>query len=343
MRLIKKILKITLFVISGIVLTLLVLLLYISIRKDDKEIRKENYEFNSSLSFDLEKYTQTINIENEYQNILVLTDIHLYGIFDNKVYKYVTKMVNEQSPDLIVLDGDQCFTPFNYSAYKNLIKFFDSFEIPWAPVFGNHDNFGKATKDKLSRMLTDSIYCIFQYGPSNLDSAGNYVVNLSYLGNVVHSLILMDSNDKIGFTGNPSITKEQLEWYEWVIKGLQNTVNPNIKTTLFLHVPIPEFNNAYNYGIENGSIIFGGKGEKTCSPKENIGLFDKIKELGSTVSIVSGHDHLNCFSVDYEGVRFSYALHSGYGSYGSKKIMGCLVYKVYGNGDFGEVIIYYAG
>jgi predicted MPP superfamily phosphohydrolase len=342
MKVIKKLIKAILGILSLVIVLVIVLLLYITIRSDDKLINKENQPFNNSDIFDILDYT-TINIDKEYENIMVLTDIHLYGIFDDKVFKYIKNMIDEETPDLIVLDGDQCFTPFNGIAYKSLIKFFDSFKIPWAPVFGNHDNFGHATKDKLSRYLVDSEYCLFEYGPSNLNSTGNYLINLSYQGQIVHSLILMDSNDKVGISGNPSVTKEQVDWYIFIINGLKNSINENIKTTLFLHVPIPEFNDAYEYGVSNDTILFGKKDEPTCSPKVNIGFFDKIKDLGSTISIISGHDHLNCFSVDYLGVRFAYALHSGYQTYGDINMMGFLSYKIDKNGSFQSNLVYYKG
>lgn len=37
--------------------------------------------------------------------------------------------------------------------------------------------------------------------------------------------------------------------------------------------------------------------------------------MGSTKNIVCGHEHLNCFSIDYLGITLSYAMKTEYGCY----------------------------
>ena len=53
----------------------------------------------------------------------------------------VTAMINKVQPDLITVSGDLAWAG-NYESYANLADLLDSFGIPWAPVFGNHDNQG---------------------------------------------------------------------------------------------------------------------------------------------------------------------------------------------------------
>jgi hypothetical protein len=139
----------------------------------------------------------------------------------------------------------------------------------------------------------------------------------------------MDSHTE-AISANPGLEPLQVAWYSWVIDGLKKTVNQGILTTLVVHVPINEFNDAY----DNGNLLYGQKGEKSCVPSENSHIFDEILSLGSTKNIVSGHDHYNNFIISYLGVKFIYATKSGYGSYVDKNLMGCLVFKLNNQNDF---------
>ena len=57
------------------------------------------------------------------------------------------------------------------------------------------------------------------------------------------------------------------------------------------------------------------------------------KELGSTKNIVAGHDHVNNFSVEYQGIRLSYALKTGYGAYYDEDMAGASTVTVNKSGN----------
>jgi hypothetical protein len=52
------------------------------------------------------------------------------------------------------------------------------------------------------------------------------------------------------------------------------------------------------------------------------GFFDLVSELGSTDLIIAGHEHINNFCIDYEGVKLVYGLKTGIGSYHEKDMLG---------------------
>ena len=56
---------------------------------------------------------------------------------------------------------------------------------------------------------------------------------------------------------------------------------------------------------------FGVKGEEECPSYINTGMFNVIKELDSTKYVFAGHDHLNNYSVMYDGIRLTYAMKTG--------------------------------
>ena len=58
-------------------------------------------------------------------------------------------------------------------------------------------------------------------------------------------------------------------------------------------------------------------------PKSHPEELNKIKELGSTKAMFFGHDHINNFEVDYQGVKFCYGIKSTDRIYHDVDMMGC--------------------
>ena len=93
---------------------------------------------------------QVIEMQGEELKILNLTDIQMTSAEWNAkgdAYEIatgtITKLIEQEQPDLITVTGDNSYTNIiQYDAYEQLVEFLDSFEIPWAPVWGNHDNEG---------------------------------------------------------------------------------------------------------------------------------------------------------------------------------------------------------
>lgn len=121
-------------------------------------------------------------------------------------------------------------------------------------------------------------------------------------------------------TGYDYIKENQIHWYEYMVKGLAESTGAPVESSLFIHIPLPEYNMAakiyepINDGFtkdENGN--FGMLREPICSPYYNSGMFEKIIELNSTKNVICGHEHKNNFSVLYRGVRLTYATKTGDG------------------------------
>lgn len=121
-------------------------------------------------------------------------------------------------------------------------------------------------------------------------------------------------------TGYDYIKENQIHWYEYMVNGLTEYNDAPVESTLFIHIPLPEYNMAakiyepINDGFtkdENGN--FGMLREPICSPYYNSGMFEKIVELNSTKNVICGHEHKNNFSVLYRGVRLTYATKTGDG------------------------------
>ena len=56
-------------------------------------------------------------------------------------FEIIEKLVSSEKPDLIVITGDIVVSGSSKKDVDKLFKFMEQLQIPWAPVFGNHDGF----------------------------------------------------------------------------------------------------------------------------------------------------------------------------------------------------------
>lgn len=264
--------------------------------------------------------------------IMFLTDLQLwFDGKDNKEALQIAKETVEQNdPDLIILGGDNVSGLTTNYLIKDVIEVFESLQIPWAPVFGNHDAEGKATLEWQGDLFTDAKYCMFEFGPDNLDGVGNYAINITENGKIVEVLFLLDTGRYVdlpdGSNGEGGFDYAKLAWYEWNIKGASKAAygsyNPSegkvVKSMAFFHFALPEMDMCVNdlkYVDKDGNVKpeygFGTIGTGICAQKVNTGMFDLALELGSTTDFFFGHDHENDASIVYKGIRMTYGLKTG--------------------------------
>ena len=122
----------------------------------------------------------------------------------------------------------------------------------------------------------------------------------------------------------------QMDWYEWVLKGNQKVNEENgfiensmPESTCLFHIAINEFYDAYKQwltAIKNNDVAgveaMQAEGrmrmnEMIGSGTMNTGMFAKMKELGSTKNVIVGHDHVNDYSLVYQGIRLTYGVKTG--------------------------------
>lgn len=248
----------------------------------------------------------------------------------------IDRIIKQKHPDLVVITGDVCLGSTPYPGVDALAKVFEDNKTYWAVVLGNHDAepWDGPTREELIRYYENKPYSLTKEGP-DLDSEGNYMINVMHSTGVSHTLVFMDSGaghvdldicKKYGIpysTGYDFIKPDQQKWYVDTlndIKGKNNGVLP--ESTMFMHIPFVE----YHY-VDLESRLYGFFGEPSCPSDYNSGMFDLIKEFGSTKTVVCGHDHVNNFAVMYEGIKLMYSQSSSFGSYHSRNQFGFLLYR----------------
>ena len=297
--------------------------------------------------------------------ILNLTDPQLKdsewenGHINRKILEYTVKeLVSRVKPDLITITGDLAWAGHNTS-YDALADLLDSFGIPWAPVWGNHDNQdgAEAINAVATRYMSHPL-CIYEKGDPMLGN-GNYVIAIEQDGKIVEGVIMMDSHDRAPYTKEDGtvvnkwakLTPEQIVWYRQQISELKNFGCND--TALMMHIPIYGYREAWNAAIsptidpnkieleestdskiwnDGYKDSYGVKYEGIGSYPEDEGMLSVIKELSSTKHIISGHDHINNFIIKHEGVKFIYGLKTGAGCYWDLSLNGGTVLRVTDNG-----------
>ncbi len=265
--------------------------------------------------------------DNADFKILILSDLQLNILTPGKNKKALDLaglLIEEQSPDLVITTGDNVSFIYQGILVKQFVEKMESLNFPWAVTLGNHDSEASVDRNWHGNMYKNAENCLFQNGPSEIDGVGNYQINiLNSAGNIVKSLILLDSHSKTKYeTGRDYdyIHQNQLDWYKWVTEGMEKSNGSKVLSLMFFHIPLIEFDEAIN--DSDTEILFGEQNEGVYSAPVSSGLFELMLEQGSTTHIFNGHDHINNLSVLYKGIQMTYGTKTGPTSYYNSDIQG---------------------
>lgn len=262
--------------------------------------------------------------------VMNITDLHmtdysdyeeLTSLRDIRALSFIGMMARDIQPDLITISGD-IFAEDTGSviyAVHRLSEYLDGLGIPWAPIFDNHDDAANCDDNYIADIMMEYEYCLLRKGDPSM-GVGNYIINICEDERIIHSIFMMDSHG-----GN--VWGNQMEWYKWAVDGARELSGGNVSSTVITHVPLAQYVYAYNEAWDSdndcwkeGYEAFGAKREDECcaldengEPVDN-GFFDLLQDLGSTANVICGHDHVNNYSIVYQGIRLTYSNRIGIGS-----------------------------
>ena len=182
--------KIIISVIAAVLAVLIIIVLALFIPRAGKK-RIDVWSADSQFSIE---NVQSLEAGSEQFKILMFTDLQLWADVsdNNETYDLMDELVEKADPDMIILPGDNVSGLTTDILLKGLIKHMDSYKIPWACTFGNHDAEGNATLAWQSDRYEESEYCMFERGPSNLYGMGNYAINITRGGKIDKTLFFFD-------------------------------------------------------------------------------------------------------------------------------------------------------
>ncbi|TPX08748.1 uncharacterized protein E0L32_009810 [Thyridium curvatum] len=247
---------------------------------------------------------------------------------DPRTLDFVSKMLDEERPDMVVLSGDQVngeTAPDAQSAIFKYASLLIKRKIPYACIFGNHDDEGSLPRAAQMSLIETLPYSLSRAGPEDLDGVGNYYVEVLGRGKTTHSALtvyLLDTHayspDEKKYHGYDWLKKNQIDWF----KQTANSLKPKHKEyshvhmdVAFIHIPLPEYR-------DPKQVFKGQWREAVTAPTYNSGFRDALVEQG-VVMVSCGHDHANeycAMSMNTEkqlpALWMCYAGGVGFGGYG---------------------------
>jgi len=203
---------------------------------------------------------------------------------DPRTLEFVSKVLEEERPNLVVLSGDQVngdTAPDTQSAIFKYAQLLIRHKIPYVSIFGNHDDEGSLSRAAQMELIETLPYSLSKAGPPGIDGVGNYVVEILARGSSDHSAItvyLLDTHayspNENKFKGYDWIKKNQIDWFHETAQSLKKNHKQYTHVHLnvaFIHIPLPEY--------RGGNLTFFGEWkEAVTAPVYNSGFRDALVE-----------------------------------------------------------------
>ena len=251
--------------------------------------------------------------------------------FDALCGDHVRSLVAQAKPDLIILTGDLVYGSFDDSGstFSWFCRMMDSLGVPWAPVFGNHDNESRRGVDWQCEMLSGCQNCLFRRG--DVTGNGNYSIALVIGERLVRVIHMVDSNGCKG-SDDPAVTREcgiypdQLASISETTEAIRLANGDAVPAFMAFQIPTVDFREVeyqkgyrtdertkYTIGVDVPSSDgdFGFQLETHRAKLVELdGFTDFLHETGID-GVFVGHFHATSTVIDYAGVRWVYGLKTG--------------------------------
>jgi len=205
---------------------------------------------------------------------------------DPRTLDFVTKILEEEKPDLVVLSGDQVNGDTAPDAQTAIFKYAHlliKHKIPYVSIFGNHDDEDTMSRAAQMDLIETLPYSLSQAGPENIDGVGNYYVEVLARGGSGHSALtvyLLDSHsyspNERKFPGYDWVKPNQVDWFRTTAQGLKKQHKEYTHVHMdvaFIHIPLPEYRDI--------NLTFVGEWkEAPTAPTFNSGFRDALVEEG---------------------------------------------------------------
>ena len=244
--------------------------------------------------------------------------------FDALCGDQIRSLVAQTTPDMIFITGDITYGSFddNGNTLRYICTLMDSFKIPWAAVFGNHDNESEMGVDWQCEQLEKSEYCMFRRGEVTGNS--NYSIGIAVGGELVRVLHMVDSN---GCVTKRGIYDDQIELIKANSNAIKSAQGRVVSAFVACHIPVDCFAKAemakgyctderrfYSIGVD----VKADKGDFGCKyedPSKSIiktpdGFLPLLRECGVDGFFV-GHCHKINTCIEYDGIKWVYGLKTG--------------------------------
>lgn len=299
--------------------------------------------YNKSLCFDEEGNFRILLLGDPHEKPDIVSDNGRARYLD--MLKFYCTAADTLKPDLVVFMGDLCVVSAedeDFSEYmsqvERLVRPFTDRCIPFATVMGNHDH-DSHTEERQIQLLESMEMCLTRRGSRDIKGVSNYNIPvLGQDGKPAFNLWFFDSNNlypEQNVSIYDIVDESQIRWYEETAAALreENAGKP-LPAVAFQHIPVIEEyrllrkarphemwkavrgNGKFRknwYVLEDESN--GYLAEGPCSPDINSGQFESWKRTGDIKGAFFGHDHMNNFAGEVDGILLAQCKTSAFRAY----------------------------
>lgn len=270
--------------------------------------------------------------ENGEFKILHLCDCQDGYPAHEEMFTFIDTVLKTYEPDLVVLGGDNTVAGEKSKelAVEELVAPFVENKVYFTLVFGNHDCEQGVDNDALLEMYQKygGEYCLAYDEIPELNGSGNHnlPVYSSDGSELKFNVWMFDSGTSIRenneWLGYDSVHEDQINWYKEKSKTLVDNNGKMVNSLVFQHIIVSdvyeelfvespfsmgelsrEFDGKIYSFLPRTNNFTGFLGEFPCPGYINYGQFDAMVETGNVLGIFSGHDHINAFEVEMDGIR----------------------------------------
>jgi len=247
--------------------------------------------------------------------IVQFTDVHyIHGNPKSDVaIERINEVVDAEKPDLVIFTGDVIYGKPAEEGLRHVLKQVSDKKIPFAVVFGNHDDEQGLSREELFKIIRTIPYNLTTT-VENLSGVTNFILPVKSGdglkdANILYCLDSHSYSKMEGIGGYDYIKFDQIQWYrENSMKYTQQNGGTPIPSLAFFHIPLPEYNQAAN---DETAVMVGTRKEKACAPQLNSGLFASMRERGDVMATFVGHDHDNDYAVYWKNILLCYGRYTG--------------------------------
>jgi len=222
------------------------------------------------------------------------------------------KVLDIEKPDLVIITGDIAWHEPAKQALLDVLKPILDRKLKFAITWGNHDHEQDLTNAQL-QAIVEALPGNVGIDDKTVEGQSDFV--LPILGKNLKPAFLLYGFDSHAYSSFPQvkgydwIKKSQIDAYQ--VKSAHYTKangNKPLPALAFFHIPLPEYNLA---AADESAFLFGYRGETSCAPKINTGLFAAMLNAGDVMGLFVGHDHNNNYITEYKGLSLGYGAFSG--------------------------------
>jgi hypothetical protein len=222
--------------------------------------------------------------------------------------------------------------------------------IPWAHVYGNHDDNYGLSNAKQQPVYESYPHCVSKAGPEDISGVGNYVLPIydAEGKRILFNVFGLDSHsglrefkEEFGLPADMRIFQpasftqssydtvhfDQMMWYWQTSCAMEKHEGAKIPALMYMHIPLPEHGLVTMH--RDDCEFEGGQLEDVACAPLNGGLFSACLQRGDVKAIFCGHDHVNDFSAEYCGIKLGYDGFLSYHACHKNLIRGGRVFEIH--------------